>query len=158
MIFFAVLSCVLLTAITWFDFKDRFIPLFLLLGEVVVGAFYFHRLHLPNYWLYVGLNGLLAVIQIGMVATWLKIRRKGISFFKDAFGWGDVLMILIATLFFSPLHFVWFLLVAAFVSLIYGAVMRMVQKEKEVLIPLAGVMAGLLVMVHVLEWLGVWFW
>ncbi len=156
--FLLLISIVFLGAITWFDFRDRSIPLALLIGESVVALLYFSYLAIPGYFFTVLINLLLAGFNIGLLFVWFKWRHGRISFFDKILGWGDVFLFGIAALFFEPMNFWSFIVIAAFLGGVYGAAMYFVShnsKRAAPLIPLAGIMAALLIVSHLFHFFGV---
>ena len=140
----SILSCLILIGIALFDFKDRSIPTLLIIIEGVAAGFVFYLLNINDYLLIVMLNLTILITQLGILFIWLKFRKKDNNFFLDAIGWGDIWMLAIATLFFSPIYYVGFIIVVSFVSLIYGLIIKFILNtdEKYSLIPLAGIMAA----------------
>jgi hypothetical protein len=147
----AIISAVLLLSIAWNDFRDRSIPLFLLLAEIGISFVYFYRQEIFGYFQMLGLNLLFNGVQIGIVALWMRIKRGKLSFYREAFGLGDVLMMLIAAFFFSPVYYVLFVMISAFVSLLFAGIVKLFfDREQVVLVPLAGIMAILLFAVQII--------
>ena len=151
MVLLAILSALLLLLVAWFDFKDRSVPVILIIIEVIVLLIYFTMHKVYGYYCFVGVNLLIGALQVGIVALWLKIKKKELSFFKDAFGWGDVLMMGMGAFFFTPIYYVLFVLVATLISLVYAGVTKLFFGNLyPVLIPMAGLMALLLFVIQVI--------
>jgi len=151
MFLLGLLSAVFLLLIAWFDFKDRSIPVVLLVVETGIVIIYFSLNNFPNYILWIGLNFLLGFFQVGMIAFGLRIKKKELSFFKEAFGWGDVFMMGIGAFFFIPIFYVMFVLLSTLFSLVYTWITRLLVKNNHsVFIPLAGIMAIILFIVQII--------
>lgn len=137
-----LLSIVCWIFIVWSDFKDRTIPVWLMsVATLLAGVYVYDHL---EHWREVVVNILLMLIHLGLVALWLKIRRKNLRFFDEAIGWGDVWMMLIAACYFTPLHFIVMICLAAVLGLLYALMCYRFCRQQKVLIPLAAFIAILL--------------
>lgn len=145
---FSITITVLLVGVAWFDFKDRAIPVLLLVG--LIGLCLFRLLNQNGVGGFIdrGINCIILLINISLLVIWFKIRRKELSFFKDVFGWGDLLMLVLATLFFSPVFYILFLLGASITGLIVGFLINLFFKQSKFGIPYAGVIAIILIVVQ----------
>jgi len=141
-----VISIVLLAAVTYSDFKKRAISLLLLIALTITILFNYLKFDFPQIFYYL-INAVVLIMQIGIMSIWFKYKNKDKSFFKEAFGWGDVWLLGIGVVIFEPIWFVWFLLITAVASLLTGLVLRQHNKNKEVTIPLAGV-ASVVIIAH----------
>ncbi len=143
------LCWILLLSVSFFDFKDRSIPLiiFVLLTLFSVAQ----QLYSTTYWqlfiLNTGINLALFIIQLTVVYLWFKYKKKFSRFFNKAFGWGDVWILMIATLYFEPIRFIWFIIAAGISSIIYTLVCQYFKLNKYTLIPFAGI-ASILIMIY----------
>ena len=138
-------SLLLLFIVAFFDFKDRSIPVLLLiiLSIIILINKFFSQ---PIEYYYVLINIVILAIQLVLMMGWLKWRKREVNFFKEAFGWGDVWMLAITTIYFTPYNFVWFVFVSAFVSLIYAFIFKAIKKSEDgFLIPFAGIVSLLLI-------------
>jgi hypothetical protein len=147
-VLFSITITVLLVGVAWFDFKDRSIPVLLLVG--LIGLCLFRLLNQKGVGnvIDIGINCIILLINICLLVVWFKIRRKELSFFKDVFGWGDLLMLVLATLFFSPVFYILFLLGASITGLIVGFLINIFFKQSKLGIPYAGVIAIILIVVQ----------
>lgn len=85
------------------------------------------------------INGLILITQLVILYLYLVIKKKKLKnpLFKEYLGWGDVLMVLVLTIAFSPLNFIVFLLSGLLLSLLVVFLSRGKLKT----IPLAGILA-----------------
>ncbi len=151
---FSITIVVLLSGVAWFDFKDRSIPVLLLVG--LIGICLIRLLSQVNIYAFfeIGINWIILLINISLLVIWFKIRNKELSFFKDIFGWGDLLMLVLATLFFSPVFYILFLLGASITGLIVGFLIKLFFEQSKQGIPYAGVIAMILIVVQISDFFG----
>lgn len=149
-----IIIIVLLTGVAWFDFKDRSIPVLLLFG--LIGLCLFHLLIQKGTGVFfdLGINWIVLLINIGLLIAWFKIRKKELSFFKDVFGWGDLLMLVLASFFFSPVYYILFFLAASITGLSVGFLIKVLFGISKQGIPFAGVVAMILIVAHICNVLG----
>ncbi|MBR8534950.1 prepilin peptidase [Carboxylicivirga sediminis] len=131
-----------LAGIAWFDFKSRLIPLVLYMAAFVLAGIHLYQ----NLWQWpmVVVNVGIGLLQIAMVALWLKVRNRRLDFFNDAFGWGDVLMMLLLAFYLMPLQYLFFIIVSCLLSTAFAIIIKRRTGEEGLTIPLAGIMAVLL--------------
>ena len=134
----------ILLAIAWFDFKDRLIPLLLFIAAFCLAGVHLYQ----NLWQcpMVLLNVGVGLIQIFLVAFWLKIRNRNLDFFNDAFGWGDVFMLLIVAFYFVPMQYLVFIIISCVLSIAFALIVGWRFRKRTLSIPLAGIMAVLLLL------------
>lgn len=157
MILLPIISIVILSIITWFDFKDKSIPIVLLISETLIIFFYFISLDIPGYFPIVLINLILIVINIGLLYLWFKLRYNITTFFDKIIGWGDIFLFGIAALIFETMTFLAFIVISAFLGCIYGISLRWYyhkKKQSTIFIPLAGIMAGLLTFITISHLIG----
>lgn len=138
---------ILLAAIAFFDFKDRSIPVIIILGAFMLALWNLYQ----QWWIWpeIVINILLVSIQLVGIASWLKIKNHKISFFKEAFGLGDALLLCIAAFYFTPIQFMVFIVVSACICLCWAGLSKWIKKQSEIQLPLAGVMAIVLIVRHI---------
>ena len=95
-------------------------------------------------------------INIDLIAIWFKTVKKKKNSFMEAFGLGDIFMLLAGAFWFSPAWYLLFILASSILGLIYGIAASLYGKTANG-IPLAGIMAVLLIFVTVLNLTGVDF-
>lgn len=147
-----LLSIVLLGGIAWSDFKHREIPVVILSVEAMIGlCFHFMEESLASF-LLIFVNVLLTLTIIGLLYLWFRWRYGDMPFFDKVFGWGDVFLLGIASLFFNPLFFLYFIVLSAFVGSLFGIphLIKKGESQQTRLIPLAGIMAGLLAVLQLI--------
>ncbi len=134
---------ILLAAIAFFDFKDRSIPVLLFVGTYFLAGRYLYL----QWWIWpeVVINILLVFIQLGLIASWLRMRNHKLSFFNEAFGLGDALFLSITAFYFTPMQFMVFIVVSSIICLGWAGLYKWFRKETDIQLPLAGVMAVLLI-------------
>lgn len=151
---FSITIIVLLTGVAWFDFKDRSIPVLLLLGLLGLCLFQLLSQKDTGVFFNLGINWIILLINIGLLIVWFKIRKKDLSFFKDVFGWGDFLMLVLASFFFTPVYYILFLLGASITGLSVGLLIKLLFDNAKQGIPFAGVIAIILIATHICNVLG----
>ncbi len=87
------------------------------------------------------------MLQLTLVYLWFKYKKNMSHFFNKALGWGDVWLLLIATLCFEPFLFIWFIITSGISSIIYALVGQYFKLNRFTLIPFAGI-ASLLIFIY----------
>jgi hypothetical protein len=142
----AILVCVLGVVVVQ-DFKSRAISWFLIpllfIGFIIYGLLIINPEELITYF---GINFMLVAVNLLCVTLFISIKEKRFTnILKDYLGLGDVLFFLVLTVVFSPFNFIFFYLGSILLTaLIYGALI-LFNKEKKMLIPLAGIMSLILI-------------
>lgn len=96
-------------------------------------------------------NGLLLMLFLGVMACYHTLRRfSSGSFFRDGFGLGDAVTMLVVTPLFSPAGYVRFLLAGSLAALLWWFLRRATT------IPLAGILAAVLGVWSVVKTFGLW--
>lgn len=133
-----------LAGIAWFDFKARLIPLILYIVAFILAGIHLYQ----NLWQWpmVVVNMGIGLLQVALVALWLKLRNRQLDFFNDVFGWGDVLMIMILAFYLMPMPYLLFIIVSCLLSVVFALMARWRTKQEGLTIPLAGIMAVLLIL------------
>ena len=143
-----------LGVIAYQDFKDRLVWWFLypILG-VIGGYFYFEQTFDMVYLYSVGLNLLVTLAIILLVWLYVKMVIKN-PFFKEAFGLGDVFLLLAFSLLFPTLSYFVFL----FFSILFSIAVHLILKNFRVMktAPLAGYVALFLIGVYGMSWTGIY--
>ena len=156
MIWVSVCFSITLFFVALFDFRERSIPLIffiLLLIQSVIGVCIQGFL---QHYLFIIINLLMAGLNIVLIAIWFKTVKKKKSSFMEAFGLGDILMLLIGAFWFSPAWYLLFILASSIGGLLYGLAASLSGKAANG-IPLAGIMAVLLIFVTILNYTGIDF-
>jgi Flp pilus assembly protein protease CpaA len=143
----------LLAVVVAQDFKDRAISWFLIpllfIGFIAYGLLQIHPLELLTYF---GINFMLVAVNLLCVTLFISMKEKRITnILKNYLGLGDVLFFLVLTVVFSPFNFIFFYLGSIFLTTLVYGVLQLISKEKQRLIPLAGVMSLLLLVTIVAE-------
>lgn len=151
-------SCLVLGLIAWFDFKYRYIPVVLLIIEpLLVFSYYNWVSEIPLYTTFISVNIALILLNISILFVWFRWFRDYNSFFDNVLGWGDVIMFMIAALFFSPLNYLLFIVISGLAGGIVHFLPTLKIRAKgdnSALIPLAGIMATLLIGVQIIHSVG----
>lgn len=96
-------------------------------------------------------NGLLLMLFLGVMACYHTLRRGSAgSFFRESFGPGDAVTMLVVTPLFSPAGYVRFLLAGSLAALLWWFLRRATT------IPLAGILAAVLGVWSVVKTFGLW--
>jgi Flp pilus assembly protein protease CpaA len=141
-----ILVC-LLGVVVFQDFKSRAISWFLIpllfVGFIAYGLLMIQPVELLTYF---GINFMLVAVNLLCVTLFISLKEKRFTnILKDYLGLGDVLFFLVLTVVFSPFNFIFFYLGSILLTaLIYGGII-LINKEKKLLIPLAGVMSLILI-------------
>lgn len=138
-----------LAGIAWYDFKDRTFPVILLFVAFAAKLLCFFVLNKGFGSISVIFNLLMLILNIGLLILWFRIRHPQLKFFKEIFGWGDLLLLVLAALFFNPIAFQAFILGSAIVGLVIGIYIKHKKGNLNAGIPLAGVMAGILIIIQI---------
>jgi hypothetical protein len=148
-----VILILLLGVVVFQDFKSRAISWFLIpllfIGFIVYGLLHINALELLTYF---GINFMLVAVNLLCVTLFISIKEKRMTnILKNYLGLGDVLFFLVLTVVFSPFNFIFFYIGSIFITaLVYGGLI-LVRKEKQLLIPLAGVMSFILMITVIAE-------
>ncbi|MEW7291268.1 prepilin peptidase [Aquimarina sp. 2304DJ70-9] len=150
-LFIKILTICTLAVIVYQDLKDREVYGFIF--PVLIGLFGF--LHYQNTthitFLYAILMNIAVLIVImGLLYLYTLIRLKK-SFFKEVFGWGDLLFFIALAVGFPTVTFVILFVFSLIFSLLVWLVIK--KKAKYNTVPLAGYMAVFLGMVFITNWI-----
>ncbi|MCF8457030.1 MAG: prepilin peptidase [Bacteroidales bacterium] len=137
------------------DFRHRQVSGYLVLILILLfGGFSFYMG--SDYGSYLNLlfvNFILLLFVTFMVLFYFYVLRKySIKEITRLIGKGDVLFIFTLLFIFSPENFILFNIISYIVSLLYFAAIRFSTNEKEIQIPLAGIMSVLLIPMVILSW------
>jgi hypothetical protein len=154
-----LISLLLLALIAWFDIRHRSVPLVFFLLEIAVAIGMMALSGISGYWQMILLSVLIAGFQLIMIWGWFRLVRKTNGFFDSLFGWGDLVMIAIAAIHFSPFPFILFMIVSSLAGLLWYYLRKLIIVSSSYTVPLAGIMALLLMPVQVTGFLGKsWFY
>ncbi len=148
----AILIAILLILV-YQDFKSRAISWFLipiLLMVIIINALM--TINIEELTIFSGINLILVLVNFLGVTLIISLKEKKIKNIINSYlGLGDVLFFLVLTTLFSPINFIVFFIGSIFlVTLIYGGVM-LFSKQKNTLIPLAGAMSLVLIVVLLVQ-------
>ncbi|MGE0562540.1 MAG: hypothetical protein AB7O47_12045 [Flavobacteriales bacterium] len=143
----------LLALVVFQDFKSRSISWFLIpLLLITFVGYGLLNLQVQELLTFSGINIAIVLTNLLGVTLLVWIKEKELKNIVDSYlGLGDVLFFLVLTTVFSPLNFMLFYLGSVLLTtLVYGAII-LFNKEKQTLIPLAGAMSILLILVLVID-------
>jgi hypothetical protein len=93
-----------------------------------------------------GINASFLLLQFVLLSVYFSIRKKKLTnIFDSMIGWGDILMLLVLCMAFSPMNFIFFYLS----SLIFSVVFFLIIRLKNNTVPLAGMQSALLLLVWI---------
>lgn len=100
-------------------------------------------------------NLLILIIQFVFVSAGLSLKYKRmVNITTDHIGWGDLLFLLVITVYFSPANYFLFY-VSSLIAVLLVSLPGLINATKEFKIPLAGLQAIFLAMILLLNWMGV---
>jgi hypothetical protein len=137
------------------DFRHRHVSGYLILCLILLfGGFSFYMgSDFGSYLNLLCINFSLLLFVTSMVLFYFCVlRRYSIKEITRLIGKGDVLFIFTLLFIFSPVNFILFNIISYIVSLLYFTAIRLIKKEKEIQIPLAGIMSVLLIPIVILSW------
>lgn len=143
----------LLALVVFQDFKSRNISWFLIpLLLVVFITRAILKIDIQEFITYSGINLAIIVLNLLGVTFLVWLKEKKLKNIVDTYlGFGDILFFLVLTTVFSPLNFIVFYLGSIIlITLIYGSII-LFNKQKNTLIPLAGAMSVLLILVLIAD-------
>ena len=148
----AILIAILLIFV-YQDFKSRAISWFLipiLLMVIIINALM--TINIEELTIFSGINLILVLVNFLGVTLIISLKEKKIKNIINSYlGLGDVLFFLVLTTLFSPINFIVFFIGSIFlITLIYGGAM-LFSKQKNTLIPLAGAMSLVLIVVLLVQ-------
>lgn len=143
----------LLSVVVYQDFKSRAISWMLiplLFGVGVANGWL--SIGLAEFTTYLGINLSIVFINLLGITLFISIKEKKVKNIIDTYlGLGDVLFFVVLTTIFSPINFmVFFLGSTLLITIIYGSI-QIANKQKQTLIPLAGVMSVALIITLVAQ-------
>jgi hypothetical protein len=135
------LAIMCLVMIAWEDFAERqihwsYFPILAGAG----GVHAYEELHsMGKLAMYAGCNLAFLMIQFLLLKGYFFIRQTAmVPIIDRKIGWGDILFLLAAAFFFSPLNFIWFYLSCLLFSLMVSLLWSTYRKSAFRSIPLAG--------------------
>jgi len=96
---------------------------------------------------YAGCNIGFLIVQFGLLKAYFLVKRRGAGVIDQMIGWGDILFLLAAAFFFSPVNFISFYVFSLLASLVVSLVWMTVRPSVSRAIPLAGLQALVLLVV-----------
>lgn len=143
----------LLAIVVFQDFKNRSISWFLIpLLFIAFSGSALLKIETQEFITYSGINLTIIVLNLIGITLFVWLKEKKLKNIVDTYlGLGDILFFLVLTTVFSPLNFIVFYLGSIMlITIIYGCII-LFNKQKNTLIPLAGAMSMLLMMVLVAD-------
>ena len=143
----------LLAIVVFQDFKSREISWFLIPLLLVGFIFYsLQQIRTEELLAYFGINLMLVILNLLGVTLMVSLKEKKLTnILKNYLGFGDILFFLVLTVVFSPFNFIAFYLGSILITgIIYGGII-LANRQKKVLIPLAGAMSLLLIATIITE-------
>jgi hypothetical protein len=133
-----LLLCTVLIMISYYDFKYRAIPVYLILIAVIVSIlFAVTRNGLPDVLKYSSVNTGIIVFQLSLTFAYLSAKKgRFINLFQSFLGLGDLCFFIVLIFCFSPINFIVFLIISGFVTIVCH-----IRANSQTLIPLAGCQA-----------------
>lgn len=143
---FLALTLILATSlilIAWQDFRSREVWLIIIIIQVTIAtALSMSNNSFQDVLWNAGINCLLAMFEFSMLFLVIYLRSKSFKkIFEEYIGWGDILFYISLTPLFSPVHFLLFILVGSFFSLLGWVICSTLSKHGNKTIPLAGLLA-----------------
>lgn len=136
--------------ITYQDIKERHVFVFLFpLITVLLGFLHYTEVSKSNFVYAIGINFIMIAIIFLCSFLYAKLKMK-VSFFKEAFGLGDLLFFVAFAIAFPTITFVIMFVFSLLFSLIMGIITK--QKSKDQTIPLAGYMSLFLFLILTINW------
>jgi len=148
-----IISIILLFVITFQDFRFRAVSWYIfpaLLGLYIADNYLSNGLTTGTVFFFTNL--LIILIQLAGVFLYFILKNWGKrAQITNYLGLGDVLFFIVLAAAFSPFGFILFIVIALLSAILWYALRMVMKKDKEITIPLAGIMSGLLIMVIVAE-------
>lgn len=142
-------SVIILSVIAWQDFRCRSVWMVLFISEAALTISLMIFSHIPGYWKMALVSTIAAAIQIALIWSWFRLTGKSDAFFDSLFGWGDLVMIALAAINFSVFAFIIFMIISSLSGLIWYLIQKYLRPGISTTIPLAGIIALLLVPVQI---------
>lgn len=138
----------LLGLVIYQDFKSRAISWFLIPLLIIAFVIYgLLSLDMKQFATYFAINLSLLLINLLVVTLFISIKEKKLTNIIDKYlGLGDVLFFLVLATVFSPINFILFFIGSILLTTFVYGVIILVNKQKQMLIPLAGAMSVLLIL------------
>jgi len=149
-----ILMILLLIGTIYQDFKTRSISWYLLAMLAAVFILNALKYHETNVMIrYVFYNIGITTIMLAAVSVYFKLKyRQGLNLINKQLGFGDILILYILCLGFSPLNFVAFLLMAFLLTLIIHITGSIITRRKSRTIPLAGYLSVFYLSISLIAW------
>ena len=96
-------------------------------------------------------------VLLQLLVLWLYFYikyRKPVNLTNGYLGWGDILFLLAVCFYLSPVNYVMFYVVSLIVSIGYALIAKLLMKNEQLTIPLAGIQALLFVFLLIADRLG----
>ncbi len=137
---------ILLSGIAVQDFRERQISAWLLPALLLCATAF---VAMRNDWSSIienfTVNTLLIALQLFTLNIFLSVKyRQRVSLPDRFLGWGDILLLPVAGIFFSPVNMIFFYLLSLAVVCVVFALSNLIQSNQQTTVPLAGGIAVLL--------------
>ncbi len=96
-----------------------------------------------------GINVLFLMLQLALLQGWFWLRGWKLS---AAIGWGDIVFLLAAAFFFSPVNFIGFYISSLLLIVVFWLVRTSIVSGDQKTIPLAGLQALCLLLLVIFSW------
>lgn len=139
----------LLSVVIYQDFKNKEISWFLIPLLLIVGTSNaLLSIDFKEFLTYVGINLSMVILNLLGVTLFISIKEKKIKNITDSYlGLGDILFFLVLTILFSPFNFIIFFIGSILLTSLVYIIVMLFDKNKQPLIPLAGAMSLVLIVV-----------
>jgi hypothetical protein len=137
-----IILCLCLFLLSYQDFKERAVNLYLLLVTGILIAIHsFFSEPGKLIFLYTIINVSFLVLDLVILWIYFSVKnKKGISLTKHYLGWGDILFLSFLCIAFNPVFYILFLLATCLISIVlYG--IKHLKKTEKTTIPFAGILA-----------------
>lgn len=155
MILLILSSAIVLTlsVIAYQDFKYRAVSWYLFpLAFILLAVLQFQKYEMRVIGGNTGINLLLILIQFLLLGLYYSIKEKRIQIIPGSrIGLGDVLLLVVLCLGFSPMNFVVFIILALISGLLVTGIIHLIVKNPNPLIPLASYLGLAYIFIIVLE-------
>ena len=139
MILLLISIYICLALIIYYDIRFRALPviILILLNGLIITQGILNN-HIMDYLYYSVLNFGFVVFIVSFLFAYVYLLKKEKKIFKKFIGWGDVFILLIMCIAFSPVNYMIFFTLASFFTLITWSTIRFIKKRLSPQIPFAG--------------------
>lgn len=141
---FFICFALMLSGISYQDFRYRRISLWLLLfllSSILAGNFFNSVSGIHNSMQNAAVNVGFILLLLSGVSVYFILTRGIIKIMDHYIGWGDILFLLIVSGLFSPVNFILFCLVSFLAALILFGIVHLLLPKRNREVPLAGILS-----------------